>query len=131
MNQKGGVTIPLFHCIFNGYDSITSFMRNYDEGLYKQLENIYAVCISDNRGPSKNIVAGFMIKTSYTHNDPEFLDVITEVAQSAKELNPYIGRNTSFLPARLSVTGSPPLSESEMLHVMSQQFLKFSAAGNA
>jgi len=131
MSKKGGVTIPLFHCIFNEYESITHFMRTYDEVLYKKLENLYAVCISDNSGPKKKIVAGFIVKTSYTHNDSEFLDAITEVALSTEELKQHVGRNTSFLPARLGITGSTPPSEPEMLNVMSQQFLKFSTAGNA
>ena len=131
MSKKGGVTIPLFHCIFNGYESITSFMRTYDESMYRQLENVYAICISDNSGSRKKIVAGFIVKTSYTHKDPEFLDVITEVALTTKELSPYISQNTSFLPARIGVPGNSPLTESEMSHLMSRQSLKFSSAGNA
>lgn len=48
MNKKGGVTIPIFHCVFNGYESITSFMRDFDLSLYKELENLYAICFSNN-----------------------------------------------------------------------------------
>ncbi len=131
MSSKGGVTMPLFHCIFNNFDSITHFMRTYDEVLYRQLKNTYAVCISDNSGLNRKIVAGFIVKTSYSHNDPEFLNAITKIGLSTKELSSYIGSNTSFLPARLGVMGSEPLSESEMLNVMLQQYLKFSTAGNA
>ncbi len=131
MSRKGGVTIPVFHCVFNGYDSITSYMRDYDEGMYKILDNLYAVCVSDNSGSKRKIVAGFIVKTSYTHNDSEFFGAITEAAQSAKELSQYLGSNASFLPARIGVKGSSSLSESEMLEVMSQQSLKFNVGGNA
>lgn len=131
MTKHGGVTIPIFHCVFNGHESITSFTREFDENMYRALPNLYAICLSDNSSAARKIVAGFFIKTSYTHQDPEFLDAITAVAKSTKELSKFMEVKSSFLPARLGPTDSEPLSELEMLKIMSEQSLKFSAAGNA
>ena len=130
-NQKGGVTIPIFHCIFNGYESITSFMYDFDEELYASLPNLYAICISNNRGSTKNIIAGFFIKTSYTHEDSEFLDALNAITKSNKKLAKKIDNNASYFPARLTISGSKPLSEDEMLQIISQQALKFSTGGKA
>ncbi|MDX2503678.1 MAG: hypothetical protein QNL62_04265 [Gammaproteobacteria bacterium] len=125
------MTIPMFHCIFNGHESITSFIHDFDEKLYKSLPNLYAICISNNRGSTKNIVAGFFVKTSYTHEDSEFLDAITAVTKSNKELAKTVGDNASFFTDRLTISGSKPLFDNEMLQVISQQALKFSVGGNA
>ncbi len=109
---------------------LTSFTKDFDVGMYEILPNLYVVCIANKRGSSKNIDAGFIIKTTYTHDDPEFCDVITGVAESSQELKKFVDVNTSFFPARLKVAGSEPLSENEMLRIMFQQKLKFSTDGN-
>jgi hypothetical protein len=78
------------------------------------LPNLYVICLSDNSGSTRKIVAGFFVKTSYSHEDPEFLDTTTVVAKSTKELSKLVGAKTSLLHARLDVVGSePPLSEDE------------------
>jgi hypothetical protein len=123
--NKGGVTILVFFCTFNGHESITSFTKDFDVGMYKCLPNLYAVCVVNKRGSSKNIDAGFIIKTSYTDNDPEFRDVITGVVESCEELKEFVGENTSFFSVRLKVAGSEPLSENEMQRTVLQQRLKF------
>lgn len=131
MSKKGGVTIPIFDCIYNGAESITSFERDFDEKLYEILPNLYTVCIADNSQGSRNIVGGFFVKTSYTHNNKEFEDSLHAAALSSPNLSQLLGPEVSFLPARLGVSGSAPLSEQEMLRVMITQFLKFSQEGSA
>ncbi len=128
--QKGGVTIPLFHCIFNGIGSVTHYIHDYDEMLYQTLPNIYAVCISDNR-KGKKIAAGFIIKTSYTHEDSEFQNALENYLLSTPRLKKFVKKYYSFMPARLGVDGDAPPSEDEMLSVMIKQFQKHHIAGNA
>jgi hypothetical protein len=53
--EKGGVTIPLFHCIFNGDESVTHFMREYDASLYQTLPHLYAVCIARTVNKTKTV----------------------------------------------------------------------------
>jgi len=131
MTKKGGVTIPVFDCIFHGVESIESFAREFDVGLYQTLPNLYGICLSDNSNGRRKIVAGFSVKTSYTHDDEEFLPAITAAVVSSEKLRPFLGPQTTFLPARLGVVGSAPLSEQEMLRLMATQFLKYAVGGNA
>jgi len=131
MKQKGGVTIPVFDCIFHGAESIESFARDFDEELYAQLPNLYAICVAEKQGREKRIVAGFFVKTSYTHHDEEFLSAITMALKSSEKLHKFAGPNSSFFPARLGVVGSSPLTETEMLKIMITQFLKHSVGGSA
>jgi hypothetical protein len=61
--EKGGVTIPLFHCIFNSDESVTHFMREYDASLYQTLPHLYAVCIARTVNRTKTVLAGlFSVK---------------------------------------------------------------------
>jgi len=72
LKKKGGLTVPVFDCIFHGQESIESFIREFDGGLYNSLPNLYAICFSDNSSSPRNIVAGCVVKTSFTHHDEEF-----------------------------------------------------------
>ena len=47
-NEKGGVTLLLFHCYFNSSESLTHFMHDLDHSLYSELPYLYSVCIADN-----------------------------------------------------------------------------------
>ena len=123
--EKGGATIPLFHCFFNGDESITHFVDKFDPVLYEALPYLYAVCIAKTTKKAKTVVAGLFIKTSYTHNDPDFMDALNLVVVSKPALQALIGEGTSYLPARISIPGDPP-TEAEMVHIMQGQHLKFS-----
>jgi len=131
MKQKGGVTIPVFECIFHGSESIESFIREFDKALYEALPNLYVICVAQTHGRVKKIVAGFFIKTSYTHHDKEFLSVMTAALNSSEKLHRFVGEHTSFLPARLGISGTSPLSEQEMLKIMMTQYVKYAADGSA
>lgn len=130
MTDKGGITIPLFHGIFKG-DSITHYDREFDENLYSSLPYLYAICIARKDRGMKKIVAGFFVKTSYSHNDEGFTAAIATAAQSAAELHPFLEGSFSFHPARINSAEGPPLSENEMLDILQKQYVKFSAYGSA
>lgn len=89
MPAKGGVSVPVFECIFNGATSITSYTRSFDQTLYELLDNLYVVLISKNT-VKREIVAGFFIKTSLTHNDGEdFQDVLEAALITSQNLSIY------------------------------------------
>lgn len=129
--NQGGLSLILHHCFFNGAESITHYVHNVDPDLYKSLPNLYVVCISDNSGKHRQIKAGFSLKTSYTHNDPEFLNVIFNTISSAvPALSQFCDKNYSFLPAKLS-TSDHQLTEDEFLRAMVQQYMKYNVDGKA
>jgi hypothetical protein len=129
--NQGGVTIPLLYCVFNGAESITHYPVEFDRELYKLTPNLYAVCIADNSVKRNHIVGGLLIKTTFTHDDPGFVDAVTAAALNTTILNHFIGKGVSFFPAHLGVAGDEPLSEGEMVRLMLKQYIKFSAGGNA
>lgn len=132
MQKKGGVSIPVFECFFNGSDSITSFTRNFDQNLYERLPHLYVVCISKNKAKQRQLVGGFFIKTSYTHDDgADFQGALEQALLTSQNLSKFTGPEFSMLPARLGIRGTEPLSEAEMLRILSIQYLKFSTAGTA
>jgi len=79
------------------------------------------------------LVGGFFVKTSYTHEDvAPFQNVLEGVIHTSQNLARFTGHKYSMLPAKLGVQGSEPLSEAEMLRILSNQYLKHSTAtGNA
>jgi hypothetical protein len=106
-------------------------MHHFDEALYKALPNLYALCLTDSIYGTKRVVAGLIIKTSFTHHDSEFIDAITALAKTIPNLSDLVSQQASFLPARLGVMGQAPLLEDEMLSIMIKQSLKHSSAGSA
>ncbi len=131
MSKKGGLSIPVLHCIFNGYNSVTHYVHELDREMYEALPNLYAICIADNHQSYKKIVAGLFIKTSYTHEEAEFLDVLSAIVSTTPELKDLSWERISFFPARLGVKGAAPLSEEQMLAIISNQRLKHAVVGNA
>lgn len=129
-NQKGGVSALLFHCLFNTDGSVTHFMHDFDVDLYHSLPNLYAVCIADTSSNQKNITAGFFIKTSYSHQDSDFVGALANVVSIDTGMKNLINERSSFLPARIGISGAPP-SEDEMLRVISSQALKHGVGGIA
>ncbi len=129
-NKKGGLSVLLFHCFFNGNGSVTHFMHDFDVELYRSLPNLYAVCISDTSSNQKKITAGFFIKTSYSHQDGDFIGALTNVVSTDTGMKNLINERSSFLPARVGISGAPP-SEDEMLRLIVNQALKHGIGGNA
>ena len=128
MAEKGGVTILLFHCFFNEHESITSFMHSYDNELYNILPNTYAVCVAYNSVLPRKIPAGFFVKTSYTHDDKDFVNALFGLVATTNGLNGLSSKRISFLPARIGVDGPAPLTEREMLRIMATQNFKYSTS---
>jgi len=128
-DQQGGIGLLLFHCEFNkNLGSITHYMENFDEILYKSLPNLYAVCIAITDKNKKEIHAGFFIKTSFQHGSSEFLTNLELAVQSIPNLKKYPSKRMTFLPAKIGIDGPPP-TETEMLKIMTTQYTKFSVAG--
>lgn len=129
-NQKGGLSALLFHCLFNSNGSVTHFMHDFDVEFYHSLPNLYAVCIADTSPNQKNITAGFFIKTSYSHHDSDFIGALTNVLSIDTGMKHLINERSSFLPARIGLSGPPP-SEDEMLRTIVTQALKHGVGGRA
>lgn len=129
--DKGGVGIPLFHCEFNHIDgSLTHYLHEVNTIMYDSLENLYAVCIAVKSSNERRILAGFFIKTSFSHLDQEFLEHLELVVREIPELKKFLSSNASFLPAKIGISGPPP-TESEMLDIIIKQYTKLSTAGNS
>ena len=131
MSDKGGLTAPLFHCVFNAEGSITHYLNEVDPDLRRRLPHTYAVCLADNSSVPRRVVAGFFAKTTYLHTEDGFAVAMKSVVQALERLQPFQSANISFLPARINVPDGGPLSEDEMLRVLFQQYTKFSAVGTA
>jgi hypothetical protein len=129
--KKGGLSICLFHCVFNGFESLTHFTTTHPQELYDLLPNIYAVCIADNSDGQKKIVAGFVIKTSYVADDEDFLGSLQNTLSLYPELRSATdGKDCSYLPAKIGLSDSKPLSEDELIRLMLQQQLKYTPINN-
>jgi hypothetical protein len=130
--DAGGMTIPLFHCIFNEGGSVTHFMHEVDLEVYRSLPNMYAVCIADRSKRHKRVTGGFFVVTNYSHNDEEnFTMALSNIVAAVPRLAALISEQSSFLPGRIVVPDGPPPTEEEMLRVMVSQALKHSSAGAA
>jgi hypothetical protein len=129
MAGKGGVTVPLNWCVFNGFESIVHDTITTDRELLKRLPNVYAVCIATRNSNPKTIVGGFFVRTTYTHNDQGFPEALAKAMAAIAEFQQFAPELHSFLPARI---GAPlDIPESEMLRVLMTQKLKFSSGGTA
>lgn len=129
-SDKGGLSLLLFHCVFTEA-TVTHFMHEFDLDLYRQLPHLYVVCLAETSRNIKTVRAGFVIKTSYTHNDNDFLQTLTNVVSMEPRLECLITDRSSFLPARLSFLDDEPITEEEMLRITVQQSFKHGTGGNA
>jgi hypothetical protein len=130
-NNQGGLTTPLFHCIFNGSESITGFMHETKEELVAILPHLYAVCLTNTAQGSKQVLAGFVVKTSFTHHDAGFLDALNGLVSSIPSLSRLRDHQSTLLPARIEIKGTEPLSEEDLSRLMVRQFVRHSVGGNA
>lgn len=131
LNNNGKVSMFLFHCYFNGSESITHFEHESDPVLYKSLDNLYGVLISDNSGQHRKITAGFVIKTTLDHNNPAFLEVLGSVKNLNGEIDKHIHEKCSFIPFKLNMGNDEPLTETEFLRIMQSQFMRYNVDGTS
>lgn len=127
---QGGASILLFHCVYNGSDSITHFMQDMHPEIYNELPNLYSVCVADNSTGNKKITATFFIKTTRHHNDPDFLDSLLSIMALSPDLLAHWKEKTSLIPAHHLVNG-PPLSENEYVHFSQKLYMKHNIDGRA
>lgn len=128
----GGLSSPIYHCIFN-QGSLTHFLHEVDPSVVDQLPHMYAVCVAGRVNGKRNVVAGFVLKTSYSHQDPGFDGACKGAISCMKEIAPLLDSTTTLLPARIAVDGTnqSPLTEDEMNAFMFTQYMKFHEIGQA
>jgi hypothetical protein len=130
MTIQGGVTIPLFQCVFNADGTMTHWVTSFERELYFALPHLYLVCLAEGVGRSRKLVGSLMVKTSLHHDEAGFADAMNLAMAAFESLRTRVGKHTSLLPARIGLDGEPP-SEAEFLRLSMQQHLKFSSAGTA
>ncbi|WP_343742150.1 hypothetical protein [Herbaspirillum huttiense] len=132
IEKKGGVSIPLLECIFHQGISTTHFTYDFEPSLYDLLENLYIIVVANNSYRPRSIPVGIVVKTSYTHEDPEFLSAVcsllSESQNVAKHFDPEV---CSLLPMRLKLSHGKPITENEMLYYLQMQYFKFAPSGNS
>ena len=129
--KNRGLTVALVYCTFQGYNSMTHYMQRGIEEFEKSLPNLYSISIAKNSKGKKDIVAGLVIKTSYTHQDAEFMDAIRLAIKASDKIKHLLDEdNISFLPARLA-SEDANCQEEALVYVMYQQFVKHSTAWQA
>lgn len=129
MVEKGGVTVPLNWCIFNGFDTVVHDTLKTDEELLRKLPHVYAVCIAQRNSNPKEIVGGFFVLTTYTHEDAEFPEALAQAMFAVVAFRKFAPQDHSFLPARVSAPID--VSEEEMVKLLLRQKLKFTTSGRA
>lgn len=130
--SPGQISMLVFHCFFNGSDSITHFDHDFDLELYNNLDHLYGVLIADNSTANKKITAGFALKTTLTHHQPGFLEILSGIDSINEGLAEHIHPKSSFLPFKINVGKTDaPLSENEYLQLMYNQFMRFNVDGKA
>ncbi len=130
MNKN--ITSVLLHCFVNdGYQSVTHFLHDFDEQMYKQLSHLYCVSISHNKGNEKSIVGLFFIKTDSHHDEHDFIDVLRGVLTICDKMEKFNTEEYSFLPTRLGVVGDEAISENEMLSFIGQQLVRHGVGGSS
>lgn len=130
-DSPGGVSCPLYHCVFN-QGSITHYMHETDSEVIKCLPNLYAVCLANNVDGKRCVVGGFYIQTTYSHRDTGFPAACKSAISMMPELTSLLTSTTSLLPAKVTVGGvnDQPLSEDEMTAFIFQQYFKFHEVGH-
>ena len=129
MAEKGGLAVPLNWCVFNGFESMLHDVFTTDPMLLKQLTNVYAVCIARRQTKPRLIVAGFFVRTSFSHEDNEFAAALASAMDAVPEFRKFAPEEHSFLPAK--VQAPLDVTENEMLKVLMAQKLKFTTGGSA
>ncbi|MGQ1270019.1 hypothetical protein ACT4XR_19970 (plasmid) [Acinetobacter baumannii] len=129
-SDRGGLTVLLFHCFFNGSESITHFTHDINLELYEGLPNLYSVCIADSSTSNKKVTAAVFIKTNLHHEDPDFSTTLVNVLSINPDLHSHLNEKTKFLAARIKMDG-PPLSEREYLKISVTQYMKHNVDGRA
>lgn len=123
------LTIPFFHCVFNGDTSVTHYMHTDVDEAASTLPNQYIVLICDNKKNGRKVInGGVVIKTTGSHIDGDsFTSSLVGACSVIKELAPFIKNpNVSFLPARITMDPEIMLTENECLQGVTQQYMKHS-----
>jgi hypothetical protein len=128
--KEARVATLILSVLFRG-EEITHFIHEYDKGMDKFLPYLY--CVLVRREGTQSFVAGMMIKSSMSNTQtPEFREMVSNLFRSSPPLTELAEKPVRFLPARVKLEGSEPVTVEECLRVMATQFYNHSRPpGNA
>lgn len=129
--NNNGVSLLMFHCLFNDGGSITHFSHKFLPELYDALSNLYVVCIVNRSEGIKKAVGAFVIKTSLAQDNPNFLLILKSTVATEPRLINLIDSDSSLLATKLNVPVGKSISENEMLELMMRQAILHGTVGAA
>lgn len=128
--RKGGVTQPLFYCVFNGFESVTGYMVHQESDMQVVLPHTYAVLAYDKSVGKSAFPFGLILKSTYEPSDHELNEAIHAYIKGNDHMRNLVGSNMGALSSRLRFDGDAPLTENEMtmcLHRMMIQHVESTA----
>lgn len=125
--KKGGVSQPLFYCIFHGFESSTGYTVEHNVDMKLYLENTIAALIYDKEVGKSSFIAGILFKTSYESSDKEFGEMLHSYVLNNKHIIEALSheRNIGAIFSKVAVKGSEPLSESEITHFLYTMMVRY------
>ncbi len=126
--------ITLFTCNFSSGGEQIHHSRNedIDPNHYNLLPNLYSVVIVDNSNlAKKQVIGGFLLKTTDTSDQPGFTNSVLEIMNSTPAFIKLEKNKISYITVRMGVLDGGQMTETEMLHHFIEQRTKYSVTGNA
>lgn len=123
--KKGGGSILMLHCLFNEMHSVTHFLHEYSVEDLESFPNYYAVLIAKKTAQGKRIKAGFVMKSTYHHKDPDFTSNLKMALFTTENLKSFSqSKVVTFLPTRFELKDSQPMTENEMVKILVEQAVR-------
>jgi hypothetical protein len=114
----------ILSALFQG-DEITHFTHEYDKGLDEILPYLY--CVLVRREGAQSISAGMIIKSTISNTQtPEFQEMATDCLRVSRPLAALADIPVRFLPARVKLEGTEPVTVEECLRILATQFYNHS-----
>ena len=124
MEEEPRLSALILSALFQG-EEITHFTHEYDEGLDETLPYLY--CILVRREGAQTFSAGMMIKSSISNTQsPEFQEMASGCLRVSRPLAALADIPVRFLPARVKLEGTEPVTVKECLRVLAPQFYSHS-----
>lgn len=133
LENKGGISLPLIHCLFNGVETTTHFIHDHGLSLsmYQMIPNIYTVLVADKSSCGKKIIAGFMVKTTYEQSSPGFTSMLSETIKLMPNVDKCFDQNCSLITSKVNVQKDEIFTEDELTRIITPQFIKHHQDGRA
>jgi hypothetical protein len=124
MEDEARVSVLILSALFQG-DEITHFTHDYAEGMDEVLPYLY--CVLVRREAAQSFSAGMIIKSSMSKTQtPEFRDMVSGFLRISSPLAALAESPVRFLPARVTLEGTKPVTVEECLRVLATQFYNHS-----